>query len=402
MRVLHVSDAYLPHLGGIENLVADLAARQAAAGHDVTVLTTTPAGAHEAPGHAGSGVHVLRWTGARGLVSPARAVRDLLRDGGWEVVHCHASVLSPLARRLALSAASVGVPTAVTVHSMWSAAGPLLTGTAALLGLRGRPIAWSAVSAVAAAPVRRALGPGTVVTVLPNAVDVGWWRRAEAPALASTEPAGQSAGGAAEPVRVVRVTSVLRMSVRKRPLPALRIVAAARRLLPDSVNLQLTLAGDGPRMAAARAHIDRHEMTPFVRLAGRLDRAEVRSLLARSDLYLAPADFESFGIAALEARAVGLPVIAKRRGGVADFVAPDSEGLLEDTDRDMARALADLATDHGRREAITAHNTAHPPVYDWPKALTRASALYARAEHIAAFSRASGGGRAVPAPEAAR
>src|SRR3954468_6893272 len=42
MRILHVSDAYLPKQGGIEIQVSDLARRQAETGHDVTVLTCAP------------------------------------------------------------------------------------------------------------------------------------------------------------------------------------------------------------------------------------------------------------------------------------------------------------------------------------------------------------------------
>ena len=43
MRITHVTDCYLPLLGGIETQVSRLAAQQAAAGHDVEVITTTPA-----------------------------------------------------------------------------------------------------------------------------------------------------------------------------------------------------------------------------------------------------------------------------------------------------------------------------------------------------------------------
>ncbi|WP_454851847.1 hypothetical protein [Promicromonospora soli] len=48
MRITHVSDTYLPLLGGIEAQVSRIAGQQAAAGHDVEVITTTPAvpGAH--------------------------------------------------------------------------------------------------------------------------------------------------------------------------------------------------------------------------------------------------------------------------------------------------------------------------------------------------------------------
>ena len=358
MRVLHVSDSYLPTLGGIENMVADLAARQVAEGHDVSVLTSAPAG----PAAAGSddGVRVIRVNG------PAAQVHV---DGPWDVVHCHASVLSPLARQFILRANASGVPTAVTVHSLWSAAGPLLALGGNVLRLRNRAVAWSAVSEVAAAPVRRALGTGAVVTVLPNAVDVGWWRR--------------GTPGQGHPTAPVTVVSVLRMSTRKRPLPLLRLVTEARRLLPPGADLRLVLAGDGPRTTAVRRHVNRHDLSPWVHLAGRLDRHQIRTLLAGSHLYIAPADYESFGIAALEARAVGLPVVAKRRGGVADFVQSGTEGLLADSDQDMARCLADLVADDGLRRQMTAHNRAYPPGHDWPDALARTQALYARAELLA-------------------
>ena len=52
-----------------------------------------------------------------------------------------------------------------------------------------------------------------------------------------------------------------------------------------------------------------------MRLAGRVDRAELTEIYRRADLFLAPAYLESFGIAALEARCAGLPVVAMRAPG---------------------------------------------------------------------------------------
>src|ERR1700726_4568638 len=57
MRIAHVSDCYLPRLGGIELQVHDLAERQAAAGHEVTVITTT---AGPDPGLRAGGSIVVR------------------------------------------------------------------------------------------------------------------------------------------------------------------------------------------------------------------------------------------------------------------------------------------------------------------------------------------------------
>jgi hypothetical protein len=42
VRIVHISDCYPPRLGGIETQVRALAVRQAAAGHDVHVITATP------------------------------------------------------------------------------------------------------------------------------------------------------------------------------------------------------------------------------------------------------------------------------------------------------------------------------------------------------------------------
>ena len=68
-------------------------------------------------------------------------------------------------------------------------------------------------------------------------------------------------------------------------------------------------------------------------------------MLGRAHVFVAPADLESFGIAALEARCAGLPVVAKSSGGVREFVRDGVEGLLCDTDEDMVQALVRLGSD---------------------------------------------------------
>ncbi len=67
--------------------------------------------------------------------------------------------------------------------------------------------------------------------------------------------------------------------------------------------------------------------------------------MRRSDLFVAPAFLESFGIAALEARCAGLPVLAMRGTGITEFVADRREGLLADGDAAMAAALVEISRD---------------------------------------------------------
>ncbi|HEY3605375.1 MAG TPA: hypothetical protein VGL04_11950, partial [Sporichthyaceae bacterium] len=60
LRIAHVTDFYLPRCGGIELQVRDLATRQVAAGHRVTVLTSTPRPAGDDDCAVGAGVVVHR------------------------------------------------------------------------------------------------------------------------------------------------------------------------------------------------------------------------------------------------------------------------------------------------------------------------------------------------------
>ena len=97
-------------------------------------------------------------------------------------------------------------------------------------------------------------------------------------------------------------------------------------------------------------------MAGWVELPGRLPRTEIRALYERADLFVAPATLESFGIAALEARCAGLPVLARTAGGIGEFVGARPDGLLAGSDGDLVRDLVRLAADPAERErmAVTA------------------------------------------------
>jgi glycosyltransferase involved in cell wall biosynthesis len=364
MRILHVTDCYLPRLGGIETQVADLVRHQSAAGHDVHVLTRTADTAD-----VGTHVHRIRAGWFRetilGSVRTLHTVDELRPD----VVHCHNSALSPLAVAVAGAASDLGIPTAMTVHSLLPAVGPLMPLSGSLLGMRGTCIAFSAVSEVAAALVRRVLGAKGRVDVLPNAVDVEWWR----------DTAGkQRTTGSAE----VRVVTVGRLAIRKRPLALVDMMAQVRDLVGDDVPLRLIVVGDGPQRARVGRRVRALGMSDWVDLPGQLTRTEIRELLASADIYAAPAVLESFGIAALEARSVGLPVVAKAHGGVGEFVTDGTEGFLATTDDDMAHALARLIESPSLRASIRAHNCSVAPAFGWDDALARTDALYARAADL--------------------
>lgn len=379
MRILHVTDCYLPRLGGIESQVADLVAHQRDAGHDVHVLTSTAdACATDAF------VHRIRAGWFRETLLGSTRTMETVGALRPDVVHCHNSVLSPLAVAVAGTASDQGIPTAITVHSLLPAVGPILPLSGVILGMRETSIAWSAVSEVAAARLRSVLGEKALVHVLPNAVDVTWWRDA---------PRRQRAAGVGE----VRVVTVGRLAVRKRPLALVDMMSRVRDIVPDDLPLRLVVVGDGPQRSRVERRVRDLGMTSWVDLPGQLTRREIRAMLAAADIYAAPAILESFGIAALEARSVGLPVVAKARGGVGEFVTHGTDGVLATTDRDMTLALARLVESSELRTAITEHNCAVAPVFGWDEALCRTDELYARAADLA--GRPGSLARPIPAGE---
>ena len=365
MRIAHVSDFYLPRLGGIEMHVADLAERQRRQGHDVHVITSTPGPPDRALHRVTMGFRRPRALHPWASVEGVRTLRALDVD----VVHAHLGVGSPLGFLVARAAARQGVPTVVTVHSMWAGVAPMVVIADALGGWSSLPIAWTAVSEAAAAPVRPHLPRHAPITLLSNGIDQDGWRMPGAPD---------------QPGRLDLV-AVMRLAPRKRPLALLRMVRRAQAALEragDPTRLRLTVAGDGPQRASMERYLVRHGMSDVVHLAGRLDRAAIRGLLSRSHVFLAPADLESFGIAALEARCAGLPVVAKERGGIGEFIGHEREGLLCGSDHEMEDAVVRLARDPGLRRRIAAHNRTADCHVAWDAMLSATDRVYDRAHQL--------------------
>jgi phosphatidylinositol alpha 1,6-mannosyltransferase len=388
LSVALVSDCYVPDTGGIEVQAHDLARHLVAARHRVVVVTTTPG-----PDTV-DGVRVVRLAIPRSQswlpVVPDKVplapsvfaeVADVLAAEDVDVAHFHGGILSPLAFKGAADAQAAGIPTVVTTHCLWSYATPLFDLLDRRYGWTRWPVVLSAVSEAAAEPLRRIAGPDTEVTILPNGIDTQWW------APAGPDFPVDPAPGAATDDDVFSVVAVMRLAPRKRPLQLVAVLAAVARGLDAPQRLRAVIVGDGSMRWLVQRYIDHLGMTGTITLAGRLDRAAIRRLYTSVDAFVAPADLESFGIAALEARTAGVPVVAKVRTGVREFVEHGREGLLAIDDRDLTRQLLRLARDPGLRQAIAAHNQSVPPVMDWDAVVQANVAAYRRAIALAVAHR---------------
>lgn len=364
MRILHVTDSYLPRLGGIELHVADLASRQAALGHDVTVLTGESAGSLEPP--VTDAPSVLRVPGRLGRTSAPgrRALDEVMARVRPDVVHAHLSVVSPYAWSLLRHAET---PRVATLHSLLPARGGLVASGTRIARLPVDEIAWTAVSQVAADRLAAGLG-GAPVRVLHNGIDPERW---QVPC---------------RPGPRLEVLVVGRLAARKRPLEVLDALAELRRRLPD-LPWRATFVGDGPQRGQVLAAVRQHGLEEHVRLLGPLPRPEIAALLGRADVFLAAATLESFGIAALEARCAGVPIVAMAASGVGEFVTHGEHGLLVEDVEGITSALARLALDPALAAHLRERSTRTPTGMEWSTVLADHDALYARLLHRTAAAR---------------
>lgn len=115
-------------------------------------------------------------------------------------------------------------------------------------------------------------------------------------------------------------------------------------------NQKLTVVGDGPEhkkllMMAGNS--------PLITFLPQMSQAELKKQLEKADAYLFPS-LEPFGIAPIEAMAVGLPVIAYGKGGAVDYVKPGVNGFLfeHQTTDSLADAMKQFNIDDYSREKI--------------------------------------------------
>lgn len=293
-----------------------------------------------------------------------REVGAVLDADPVDIVHVHAGVISPFAWGAVRAARDRGLPVLVTVHSVWGPlASPAFRLSDALAGWHSWGVTLSAVSEYAAERVRAAVPRGGEVLVLPNGIDPAEWLLPPV----------------ARPLDAMRLVTVMRLAPRKRTIPLLRMIEAARADLRGSVDVTATVVGGGPMLDRARAFAADHGLDGVVTFTGRLPREGVRDVLGRSDVYLQPSIRESFGLAALEARAAGLAVVVHADSGSTQFVHDGVEGLVARDDTGMVAAVVRLAHDPGLLNAITAHNRTTPPNETWAHVLARVREAYMRA-----------------------
>jgi len=150
-----------------------------------------------------------------------------------------------------------------------------------------------------------------------------------------------------------------------RPIKRLDIVIKVFNEIRRKIPSKLILVGDGPERAKIEKICRDLKICQHIKFLGKQD--SIVEILSASDLFLLPSESESFGLAALEALACEVPVIASNIGGLPEVFNDGEEGFLvdiNDTDKMVKmslKILEDLSlqtkmSKKARKRAITHYN----------------------------------------------
>lgn len=382
MNILHIYKDYPPILGGIENHVQLLAQGQAAAGHDVTVLVTNPAGARTTV-TAEAGVRVIRAARLATVASTPLSLAlpwQLLRQRP-DVVHLHypypvGEVSQWLLRR--------GRATVLSYHADIVRQASILRFYKPLL----RRVLRRADAIIIGSPPMRGgafLGkhqaklrlipygiPLARFRAEPAAADLARLRAQVAAAFprADVTPASDDADSSA-PALLRAPSPRLPVSpsphVPVSPSPLLLFVGRLRyykgldwliRALPQ-IPARLVVAGIGPMEAEWRALAAEIGVADRIAWLGEVPDADLPALYHLADLFVLPASHpsEAFGLVQVEAMAAGVPSVCTELGTGTSYVNRDGVTGRVVPPRDpqaLADAINSLLTDPAHRAALGA------------------------------------------------
>ena len=370
MRILLVSESALPHLNGVSGSVLRVADHFAAAGDDLEIIAPAGRGTEHSvrtacgrriPVHTVASAPMPGYTDVRLAAATATSLRRRMEEFGPDVVHLASPML--LGGRAAVAAQKLGLP----IVAVYQTDVPGYTARYGMPFLENA--SWQLLRDLHnRCDVNLAPSQATRGQMREHGIErVELWRRGVdtslfSPSLRSAELRARYAGPDEK-----LVVYVGRLAAEKQ--------VGDLRVLHDMPGVRLLIVGDGPEREALRRRL------PRAHFAGFRTGTDLAAHLASADLFVHPGELETFGQTIQEAMASGLPVVAPRRGGPVDLIAPSRTGWLYtpgmlDELRDHA---SDLLFDDAKRRAMgrAAEESVHKRT--WPVLAEQLRGHYLRA-----------------------
>ena len=279
------------------------------------------------------------------LLSLANKVVQVSRELSLDIIHAHYAVphatAAFLSREMLASTGGGTAPRVVTtLHGTdITLVGSDLSYSEIVAFSIEQSDAVTAVSQSLRASTQAQLGITRDIVVIPNFLDCSVHRRVNVADLRAR------LGGAPGTRLVIHVSNF-------RPVKRVDAVVRIFHKIQSQVPSRLLLVGDGPELATAFRVAKELGISQAVRGVGAQE--DVSPLLSASDVFLLPSAQESFGLAALEAMACEVPVVASDVGGLPEVIEHGVSGFLHPLDAldDMAASAVTLLTDPARHRAM--------------------------------------------------
>lgn len=221
----------------------------------------------------------------------------------------------------------------------------------------------TATSEMLGKSTRRLMNSGREVEVIPFGVDLNHYNFIKRPARDS-----------------IHIGSVRKLM----PKYGLEyLIKAVAKLISSGNNVRLTIAGKGELKDRLQSMSRNLGISEYVHFTGFVENEKVVELLQQFDLFAMPSikEGETFGVAAVEAMATGLPVVASRIGGLPEVIDHNSTGLLTEPKNvdSLAEAIKIYLDNPKLRETHGAN--ARDKVercYDWSRNALQIENLYKR------------------------
>lgn len=342
-------------VGGSGVVATELAHALADRGHEVTLISSDPPFRWRG-GAAGAGAALSfervtvpaypLFREPQYLLALANTIARVAETRRLDIVHAHYAVphatAAYLADQMLASAPGASAPrTMTTLH------GTDIT----LVGSDpsyARVVAFSIECSHAVTAVSESLRTDTIaalgvrrqIRVIPNFLDCDEYRRrVDAGLRAELCPPGSC------DALVIHVSNF-------RPVKRVDLALDVFRRIRQRVRARFVLIGDGPVRAGLEKRVIDEGLASEVTFLG--EQQDLVPFLSVADVFLLPSAQESFGLAALEAMACEVPVVASRVGGLPEIIENGVTGYLcgPEAAEEMAERAVLLLGDSGRRAAM--------------------------------------------------
>jgi glycosyltransferase involved in cell wall biosynthesis len=375
MKIAHVCPFYTPAIGGVKQVVEELAKRQSKQGHDVHVICSdwdknkTIEIKHEII----DGVKIHRCKNLFSLVNFATFWPSLfskIREGNFDVIHSHAFghlhfVLS------AFAAKSIGIPHVHTTHCPWT------SEHRSTVGRMGVIMSYNFVSRaalkvtdkiIAITPwemnfIKKFGGREERIVVIPNGMSNSFFDRVK------NNDFKKKLG-----IKDKLVLFFGRLNVTKGPD---KFVEIAKMILEDMPEVTFVIRGPDEGMRDRVKELIGNEKR-IILLDALRDRKEIIKMYQAADVFLLPSYREGLPLTLFEAMAAGLAVVASPVNGIPfEMKEPENGFLVEYGDNEgFKKRTIELLKDSKLRVKISKNNLEKAKNYKWDIINQRTVSIY--------------------------